>query len=171
PTTPEHVEKSLGEATLVVDGGPTGFGIESTIVDATRTPLVVLRRGSITLEDVAAIAEVVDRGDAVAAEGERAAAPGSMARHYAPRVPLTIAAADTLVADGEAGLVHRAGAAPPSGFARTITLPDDPRGYASGLYAALHALEDAGVARIVVESVPEDAAWAAVRDRLTRAAR
>jgi len=172
PTTAEHVEKSLGKDIRILDGGPTGFGIESTIVDATVSPLVVLRRGSVTLAEIAEIASVVDRGDDLSIVGTAARAPGSQARHYAPTVPLSVVELVSLEADAEAGLIHSEAA--PIGtleFARTMALPEDPAGFARCLYAALHALEDSGVKRIVVVAVPDAPEWAAVRDRLERASR
>lgn len=184
PTTAEHVEKSLGADVLVIDGGATGFGIESTIVDVTREPFVVLRRGSVTLAELSRFADVVDKGDIVANEGEVHRAPGTASRHYAPRVPLVVARREELVAAAREG-AERAGAAPsdvgllvlepaPAGLdggSRTIALPRDPERYASALYASLHRLEDGGAVMIVVEEVPGDESWAAIRDRLTRAAR
>jgi L-threonylcarbamoyladenylate synthase len=56
------------------------------------------------------------------------------------------------------------------GAPRIVMLPDEPEGYARRLYAALHELDAAGAAAIVVEAVPETAAWDAIRDRLRRAA-
>lgn len=177
PTTAAHVRKSLGDRVdLVLDGGPTGFGIESTIVDVTREPARVLRRGSITLEAMRAIGlDVIDLGDAVVARGEIARAPGTQARHYAPTTPLEILALDDLVERASAAV--RAGARVAvlsrSGdvlATAALRLADDPVAFAAGLYAALHQLDDAGCDRLFVEAVPAGAAWDAVRDRLARAA-
>lgn len=176
PTTAEHVHKSLGDRVdLVVDGGATGFGIESTIVDVTTSPARVLRRGSVTLEDLRAIDEtIVDTGGSVVGHGEVARAPGTQARHYAPTTPLELRSrADIERALGEAttrtGLLSRS--FDDVRAEKAIRLPDDPARYATGLYAALHALDEAGLDRLLVETVPESAAWDAVRDRLTRASR
>jgi L-threonylcarbamoyladenylate synthase len=70
------------------------------------------------------------------------------------------------------GLVLRGGEAEEEadGVATRI-LPADPAGYAHLLFAALHALDEAGVAEIVVEAAPADDAWLAIRDRLERASR
>jgi L-threonylcarbamoyladenylate synthase len=184
PTTALHVRKSFGDDLVIVDGGPTGFGIESTIVDVTREPFVVLRRGSISVHDLAEVAPVVDRADAVAGPGERMRAPGALARHYAPRVPLRVAARAELdrvaaelaasigVPASSAGLLANGSPPPVAERAATIVLPAEPTAFARDLYAALHRLEDApGVRFIVAEAVPEGAAWDAVRDRLRRASR
>jgi len=177
PTTADHVLKSLGgRIDAVLDGGPTGFGIESSIVDVTREPAVLLRHGAIPLGAIAARTPVIDGAGVIVAEGERAAAPGSHARHYAPRAQVRL-----LPAEGVSGAV----AALRSGGQRTgalevapgtvaeaprEVLPDEAAGYAAGLYAALHRLEDAGCAVIVIATPPAGGAWAAVRDRLSRAA-
>jgi L-threonylcarbamoyladenylate synthase len=195
PTTADHVVKSLGEGVaLVLDGGPTGadggHGIESTIVDVTRSPAVLLRPGAIPLAALVAHTAVIDPGALVVPAGARALAPGGHARHYAPRaqvvtiapeaVPAAAAAlrarglvVGTLERDaGREGALPRgalvaghAGAAPAAEI-----LPADPAGYGAGLYAALHRLEDAGCDAIVIAAVPDGADWAAVRDRLGRAA-
>ena len=188
PTTAEHVLKSLGDAVdLVLDGGPTGdpaavsaFGIESTIVDVTRDPAVLLRPGAIPLASLRAHAEVVDRGAQIVAEGERATAPGAQARHYAPSARVVLLGEPSLAEEVEVhrargervGVIVRARARAPESItgAHVEVLPADPKGYAAALYAALHRLEDARCEVIVIAEVPADAAWLAVRDRLRRAA-
>lgn len=184
PTTADHVLKTLaGRIDLVVDGGPTGvgpglFGIESTIVDVTVAggEMVVLRHGAIGLEELARFGSVVDRADRVTAQGERAQAPGALARHYAPVARLRVVAADRVaveVADARAAarrvaVVTRVEV--PAGADLVERLPADPAGYAAGLYAALHRVDDAGCDDVLVVAVPESPGWAAVRDRLRRAA-
>jgi L-threonylcarbamoyladenylate synthase len=177
PTTAAHVLKSLGaRVDLVLDGGETGYGIESAIVDVTRVPPALLRHGALPLAELAAFAGVVDPGARVVPEGGTATAPGGYARHYAPgaRVLLVPAGAVrdevlALRAKGQrAGALERGPAtldAEPN-----EALPDDPAGFAAGLYAALHRLEDAGCEVLVIAAAPEGGAWAAVRDRLRRAA-
>jgi L-threonylcarbamoyladenylate synthase len=176
PVTAAHVRKSLdGRVDAVLDGGPSARGLESTIVDVTRAPAVLLRHGAIPLADVAAIVPVVDGGSIVTAEGVRAAAPGSQERHYAPRARLVVVGAGEagalvaarLAAGERVGLIARGPAA--SVGAIVVALPRDAAGFGAGLYAALHALDDAGSDVVVVEAVPADPAWAAVRDRLRRA--
>ncbi len=176
PTTADHVLKSLeGRIDLVLDGGPTGLGIESSIVDVTRSPAVLLRRGALPLAALAAHVHVVDAGSAVVPEGERAAAPGSHARHYAPHATVHLVDAGAVRAEVEVlrarairtGSLERAPGTVSEG-PREV-LPDDPTGFAAGLYAALHRLDDQGCAAIVVALPPEGDAWAAVRDRLRRA--
>lgn len=191
PTTADHVLKSLGgRVDLVLDGGPTGYGIESSIVDVTRDPAVLLRHGAIPIEALAGHAAIVDRGGAVVALGERAEAPGAHARHYAPNARVILVPAADVTAEVAArrargervGVLERstfhdeaergpkpgASIAVPGEGPREV-LPDEPAGYARGLYAALHRLEDEGCEVLVIADVPADPAWAAVRDRLRRA--
>ncbi len=171
PTAAAHVEASLGAGIFIVDGGSTGFGIESTIVDATRE-LSILRRGSISLADISEVAAATDRGARVEAAGQAMRAPGALARHYAPRAPASLRPRESLFSGRN---VERTGFlllgdTPGRDDAAMIErLPDDPVGYAQGLYASLHRLDDAALDAIVIERVPDDAAWAAIRDRLTRA--
>src|SRR5262249_3360187 len=157
-----------GRVDLVIDGGPADRGIESAIVDVTRDPAVLLRPGAIPITALAERARVIDPGAVVVPHGERAAAPGAQARHYAPRARVGIAAPDRRRDDVDAqrarGLVAGAIERAPgsvSGDPRAV-LPDDPAGYAAGLYAALHRLDDAGSDVIVIAAVPEGPAWAAV---------
>ncbi|APR86077.1 TsaC protein [Minicystis rosea] len=181
PTTADHVVKSLGgRIDLVLDGGPTGgasgHGIESTIVDVSRSPAVLLRLGALPLEALRAHANVVDPGAIVVPAGERAAAPGSQERHYAPRARVVMTAPASVHDEVEklrahglvTGALERSPATVTTGPHET--LPADAPGYAAHLYEALHRLEDAGCDAIVIAIVPDSAAWAAVRDRLKRAA-
>lgn len=176
PTTADHVMKSLaGRIDLVLDGGPAGRGIESAIVDVTRDPPVLLRPGAIPITALAERAGVVDPGAVIVREGERAAAPGTQEKHYAPRARVALVSPERVRAEVEAsrsrglvtGVIERAPETVTEG--PNEVLPDDPAGYAALLYAALHRLDDAGCDAIVIASVPEGPAWAAVRDRLRRA--
>ncbi len=145
-------------------------------MDVTREPAVLLRHGAIPLAALAALTPVVDGASVVVAEGERALAPGSQARHYAPRAQVLLVPAEA-VSGAVAALRsrgQRTGAlerAPGTvSQAPREVLPDEATGYAAGLYAALHRLEDEGCEVIVIAAAPADGAWAAVRDRLSRAA-
>ena len=176
PTTAEHVMKTLGGAIdHVLDAGPTGFGIESTIVDVSRSPMRLLRHGAIPLEAIARFGEVIDMTGESVSPSARADAPGMHAKHYAPRAralllpPEEVRAQVSALAEGGAkvGSIERAPATAAGSLA--VELAADPEGYARDLYAALHRLDDAGCDVIVIAEVPGDAAWAAVRDRLRRA--
>jgi L-threonylcarbamoyladenylate synthase len=180
PTTAMHVMKQLGDRVdLVLDGGPCDAGIESTVVDARVEPPRVLRPGALGIATLLAIVPDLRAQPEDAAAAEMRASPGLDARHYAPRAPLHVAPtpelalsmARTLCAkEGKpAGLVVRE---PPAGALQSglvlRVLPSEAIDYARLLFAALHDLDDEGVCAIVVQAVPDDAAWWAVADRLAR---
>ena len=173
PTTAAHVVKALGDrAVLVLDGGPTTVGIESTVVDLAGPRPSLLRLGMVTAHELESAIGPFDRALPDTAATPRA--PGQLARHYAPRARLVMCGAE----EG-ARLLEGAVGGPTGALVLTArdwrathleTMPPDPGRYAARLYAALHALDDAGCRLILVESPPADAAWAALRDRLARAA-
>lgn len=182
PTTAAHVERSLGgRVDLILDGGPTPVGIESTVVSVTGAVPTLLRPGTLSRHDLAAVVgEVALAGDAKREEGAALPSPGTMDRHYAPRAQLrlwhpnerdaALSDARALVAAGRAvGILSRSDVALDG--ARVERMPADPASYAARLYAALHDMDDAGRDVVLVERVPEDdPVWAGLADRLRRAA-
>lgn len=166
---------------MVLDGGACAVGIESTIVDCTRSPLSLLRPGQVTVAQLEAVL-----GLRLAAPGlDAPRASGTLASHYAPAVPLRLlSTAALLQALGSEHLSaekvvavysridrHRMPAhvqTSPKWLLRRM--PDDADAAAQELFASLRDLEAAGVAGIWVEEPPATAAWDGVRDRLTRAA-
>lgn len=184
PTTAHHVLAGLGERVeLILDGGPCGSGIESTVVDCTVVPPLILRPGPLArgpLEE--AVGGPVAWPTAVAPPDAAVRSPGQQSRHYAPRTPLELAAdagrrAGDLVDAGCRVAVLTSHADDPAVRAVAarrevvvVPMPDDPAAYARVLYATLHAVDQRAVDRIVVAAPPEGEAWAAVRDRLRRAA-
>ncbi len=176
-TTAEHVLRTLdGRIDLVLDGGPAGGGLESTVVDVSASPVRVLRPGLITAEALSgALGEPVLAGGHAVVERGAAPSPGMLARHYAPLVPLEVCAdgavrARELSAAGQrvALVTHLPIACELPGVCVSM-LPNDPAGYASRLYQALYELESSGVERIVVVTPPQSAEWSAIHDRLRRA--
>lgn len=170
PTRAEHVLAGLaGRIDLILDGGPTAAGIESTVVDATTDPPTLLRPGPISLAQLETVVGRIRLRTAGPDDGPLPS-PGMMARHYAPRTPVVLVAGrDQLVAlAGErVGVLALGEAGGMPGPA--IALPANPVGYAAGLYAALHELDARGLQRVLIEEPPATAEWLAVRDRLTRA--
>ncbi|MET7419150.1 L-threonylcarbamoyladenylate synthase [Dactylosporangium sp. NPDC005555] len=169
PTTAEHVIRSLPDVPLVLDGGPCRFGIESTVVDVTVSPPRLLRPGALSLR---AIRDVVgalrlpgalDKGDA--------RSPGLAHRHYAPRARLRLVDDPATLAEGAdpgtVGILTHLPAVAEG--AHVELLSADPLEYGADLYAALHRLDDAGVATILAQLPPEGDDWLAIHDRLTRA--
>ena len=174
PTAASHVVRSLGDRVdLVLDAGPSAHGIESTVVDLVGAPRV-LRAGALGLDALRAVLPEVtyDPASLVAAEGASRASPGLASRHYAPRthVVLTSSVAAAVAAQrGRIGAVTWSHP-PPAGLAFAAKLPAEPDAYAAALFATLHDADAAGLDSLVVEHVPDRAAWWAVRDRLARAA-
>lgn len=182
PTTAAHVLKGLdGRVDLILDGGPTPYGIESTVVDVTRDPPRLLRHGSLAHDLLRlAIPALVVLDAPVEETGEALPSPGMVRRHYAPRATLRRVASAEVEAAVESALregaravgVVRLEGSPEAPRASVVarSLPRDAEAYGRSLFAVLHALDDLGCERIVVEDVPGDHAWAGVRDRLERAA-
>ncbi len=176
PTTADHVQQSLGgEVDVLLDGGPTTVGIESTVVDLTGAHPTLLRPGMISAGALSAVLGVPVKRAGPEPRGDAPRlSPGQVERHYAPRARLSIldgdSIADVRVAGERVGLILRT-ASVDDPKAVVIRLPDDPQGFAHGLYAALHSLDEAGCTRILVEELPRDPAWDAIRDRLERASR
>lgn len=175
PTTAEHVAEELGDRVpLILDGGPCKVGIESTIIDCSRGEPVVLRPGHISPAHLEA---VLGRQPAVETAVGAPRVSGSLEAHYAPQTPLRMVSGERLL-DFINAQRHRGGKCavisanqpPQAGMPHAWRLmPADPVGYAHDLYAALRDMDHAGVDLIVVESLPEGAAWTAVADRLRRA--
>ena len=91
PTTAEAVLKDLdGRIPLIIDGGPCGFGVESTILDCTESPPVILRPGAITKEMLEEVLGKVLLDTALVEENAAPKAPGMKYRHYAPKAPLWV---------------------------------------------------------------------------------
>jgi len=175
PTHANHVRTELGDTVdLILDGGPTDVGVESTIVDLSGDRPVLLRPGGITPAQLtAALGEALDAPHAASPR-----ASGTLPSHYAPRTPLDVIAPDDLeeratqcTARGShvAVLARRKALSTLSGIAWYIASADATT-YAHVLYATLRALDAGGYDRILVEDVPDDGAWLAVWDRLHRAA-
>jgi len=167
PTTPAHVREDLGkDADLVLEGGPSDVGIESTIVDLSGSTPVLLRPGRISKQDLESVIGKI---------GERTASSprhsGGLERHYAPRTPARMVAAHALdkeISKGESVAVL-AFSRPDERVDFWLRMPRDAQAYAQKLYAALRELDTAGCERILVEAPPDTPEWAAVRDRLKRA--
>jgi L-threonylcarbamoyladenylate synthase len=170
PTTAEHVLRGLPDVPLVLDGGPCAWGIESTVLDLTTAVPTLLRPGALSLRGLREVTGAIALRDAETADGAARPSPGMSRRHYAPRAAVLLAkdVRDVDPADlaGPVGvLTYESGLS--SG---AEILSADPREYAADLYAALHRLDDAGVATILVQEPPQTEDWLAVRDRLSRAA-
>jgi L-threonylcarbamoyladenylate synthase len=162
------------EVAAVLDGGPCEVGVESTIVDlSTGTPRL-LRPGMIPTES---LEHVLKMPLDVPPDQQGPRASGRLPSHYAPRAPvrlvpgeeLTGAAAVAAERGPVAVLSHQPSPEPRPGV-HWQSLPATPAGYAHALYAALRVADETNPAEILVERVPDNDAWAAIADRLERAA-
>ena len=177
PTTAQHVRDEFGadgSVALVLDGGQSQVGIESTIVDLSRLDThgpVLLRPGHISAD---AIAAVIDRMPA-APDAAAPRASGTLESHYAPHTPVamqeTAVLAATMARLAAAGkkvaLIHYSDL--PRAHAE-LRLPMSPEGFAHALYAALRTMDASGADLILVQAPPQDWPWLGVNDRLRRAA-
>lgn len=155
PTRAEHVLKSLnGRIDAILDGGPCPGGLESTVVDAT-DGVRILRPGLITSAMLEAVVGKLSDGND---DGAIAKSPGRMAKHYSPRTPVVLVrdSEEARRMEGERSFVFELG--------------NDPTKAAAMLYAKLHELDDGRFERIVIVQPPDSPEWAAIRDRLARAA-
>lgn len=169
PTTPQHVLESLGgKAGMILAGGKSAVGLESTVIDLSEKIPVLLRPGAVTLEDLQ-----IHLGE-VRVENETTDAPkspGLLLKHYAPKTPLRLKAVD--VKPGEALLAFSS-----TRFmnvkeaAATLNLSDtgDLNEAAANLFSMLHRLDAGGFMRIAIMDIPATGLGLAINDRLTRAA-
>lgn len=176
PTTARHVEKSLGgRIDAILDGGATPLGIESTVLDLSGSLPLLLRPGAVSIDELEKVVGTIARPEATAEEGVARVSPGLSRRHYAPDAQVEILSFDELASrlaaarGGRVGVIARSPRPAGLEVEAWLQLPDEATGYARQLYAALHALEDAGVERIAVEALPESSEWDGARDRLSRA--
>lgn len=179
PTNASHVRDQLGpEIRLIVDGGQSQVGIESTVVDATVDPPIILRPGMIHEEAILAVTGALQQGGE--SRGPRRS-PGMLLKHYAPEARLLIL---SWLSEGDLHRKLEALSVPfegthiithtriPTGgeFEAVSVIPHDPEAYARALYAELHRCDAAGARTIVVETVPDTPEWGGISDRLRRAA-
>jgi L-threonylcarbamoyladenylate synthase len=168
PTRAEHVAKMLGEKVdVVLDGGATDVGIESTIVLLEPRP-TLLRPGAIAVEEIERVIGSLDRE---ISDEAKPLAPGRLPQHYSPRTPLRIIDARSVPLrdrDGAALLAFRASS---EGYSatRVLSANGDLPEAATHLFEYLHELDAIGASRIDVEPVPAQGIGVAIMDRLRRA--
>ncbi len=191
PTNAGHVSKDLGEKIrLIVDGGQSQVGIESTVLDLTTDPAQVLRPGMIHGESLrAALGDrgTPETGEPTVENGSQAGSkmtlrsPGGLPRHYSPNAKLEIWTwrdaedLESQIADRQWQIaqVHViAHTVIPAGgsFGGVSVIPHDAEAFARAIYAELHRCDDAGAKWIIVETLPSADEWRAITDRLKRAA-
>lgn len=167
PTDAETVRRDVGDKIpLVIDGGETRFGVESTVIDMTGEHAVLLRPGGLAKEDIEA-----ELGEEVLLPQDQTMikrSPGTRYRHYAPNVPLVMAAPDEIPA-GAANWAWMGVSEPVGSPAKKVKFRDDAE-YARELFRAMRALEKSGVSVIYAEIPEERGIGRALKDRLARAA-
>lgn len=180
PTCAAHVREEFPHGLRILEGGACEVGLESTILSFIGGEPRLLRPGVIGRR---ALEQALARALATDEPAERSAiprVPGSTIAHYAPDTPLQLIPGDTLersvheqLARGERVAVLARRAAPaglPAGVCVWLAAPQTAGAFGQALYANLRTLDKSGAGTLLVESVPTDETWEAVRDRLTRAA-
>ena len=186
PTNAEHVRKDLdGLIPLIVNGGQSQVGIESSVLDLAHSPPRVLRPGMIHAESLLA---AMGEGDLITSASDwsegtetRLRSPGLLPKHYSPKATLVMLqwrdendlAAQIATYPIERDKIHViAHHAIPLAqhFGRVSVIPHDAEAFARALYAELHQCDEAGAKLIIVEAPPAGEEWRAITDRLTRAA-
>lgn len=174
PTTAEHVRRGLGRRVdLILDGGPTSVGLESTLVSVVQTPITLLRPGMIDRRQLSAVVPTEAFEPRVVEEKATRQSPGLSERHYSPDTSLRAVEATefaSLVDGPEKTQRVVVGIGDGDGSQTDHQLPAEPDAYARQLYALLHELDRRSVDEIVVEMPPSTPQWEAIRDRLRRAA-
>ena len=181
PTTAQHVRDEFGEGVssavdMILDGGQSEVGIESTIVDLSRPDThgpVLLRPGQIGAAHIANVLGIIPANPDVDAPR----ASGLLESHYAPRTPVALIDPDRLddvlhqlALSGKTAAIICCAADTFPGVNARRKLPATPEGYAHELYAALRAMDMVRADVILVESPPNNASWQGINDRLRRAA-
>jgi len=176
PTQAQHVADELGDdVDLILDGGACQIGVESTIIDLSSDKPMLLRFGQITRRELEAVLQTeVFIPNSLLQTTVRTA--GMMAIHYAPTTPAVLCGdflPVLLLANEQRKIgILTCGTKVPSTQNRTsIHLPSDPIIYAQNLYAKLRELDALKLDFIVVEKPPQNEAWQAVNDRLSKATR
>lgn len=157
PTTAGHVQSGLGDRVdMILDGGPSQVGIESTVVALRSGGPVILRPGMISQSELERVTNARWRHETNLPHIETAfESPGQHPRHYAPRTPF---------------YVLEPGAPLPAGNGRMLQMPNGREEFAAALYSELHRADAEHLDWIAIEAPPDTPEWAGIRDRLRRAA-
>ena len=182
PTTAGHVYEDLaGKIAGIIDAGPTGVGLESTVVDCTGEVPVILRPGGITREQIAEVAGEASVDPALSDPEAAPKSPGMKYRHYAPNAPLYLV--DGTKEDIQKLVDRDREAGMKVGVMTTAELEDFYKAdaifacgsrtaletVAESLYSTLRAFNESGVDRIYGEIFPDKGVGEAIMNRLTKA--
>ena len=179
PTSAEHVKSQMdGRIPLIVDGGPTSVGIESTVVDLSGDRVRVLRPGMISVEVISAV--LPDYKVEIDSDKGILKSPGQLKRHYAPNARLLVLnwaddedlesqIAYSRTPHDRVCVIAHTQIVPGTRFGRVSVLPREAKAYAKALYDELYRCDKEGAELICVEAPPDDQEWDGINDRLSRA--
>jgi len=165
PTRARHVADSLaGQVDLILDGGACAVGVESTVVDTTRTPPVILRHGGIPRELLERALDAIAEADTAT---DTPASPGQLPSHYAPSHSLRLDAREVA---GDEGLLAFGDDVPPgAAVTRNLSPSGELREAAANLFAMLRDLDRQPVRGLAAVAIPDHGLGRAINDRLRRA--
>jgi L-threonylcarbamoyladenylate synthase len=178
-TNAAHVAKELGDKIpLIVDGGQSQVGIESTVVDLTSSPPRLLRPGMIHEQALLAVTGRLTLGFGDSEEILKS--PGLLKKHYAPKAKLVLCnwkddadlrrQLSTLsLQPSSVHIIAHTRIPSAENFGRVSVIPHDAEAFARAIYAELHRCDESGAQLIIVENVPATSEWRAIADRLNRA--
>ena len=168
PTLAQHVEQEFEGRVAVLDGGPCGVGLESTIVKVESSRLVLMRPGQLSRQKIEEVAGLRLEDPEVPLTG---GVPGALKSHYAPAQPVGLLSAEEIqgCSDAQTALLVYSERPWPAAL-EVIRMPSEANGYAQRLYDALRQAEASGCRKILAELPPTGPEWAAIHDRLNRAA-
>ncbi|WP_368653355.1 L-threonylcarbamoyladenylate synthase [Ornithinibacillus sp. 4-3] len=183
PTTALHVKEDLtGKIAGIIDGGATGVGMESTVVDCTQDYPVILRPGGITKEQLEQVVDkvLIDPAIRNGTSKELPKSPGMKYKHYSPEVPLLLVEGDVQAIQDQinedkmqtkkVGVLASSRTAEQLQADEIIALGNNMAEIATNLYAALRKFKQDEVDIIICEVFPDEGIGAAVMNRLRKAA-
>ncbi|HLH52306.1 MAG TPA: L-threonylcarbamoyladenylate synthase [Verrucomicrobiae bacterium] len=180
PTNAQHVLKQLGRRiSMIIDGGQSHVGIESTVLDVSVVPPCILRPGMIGEPALLAVT-----GELQTAQDSRRSilkSPGLLRKHYAPRARLVLWTWESESElrsklmqhgfnPGQSHVIAHTNIPSDDQLGSVNVIPHDAEAFARAIYGQLHACDEAGARWIIVEAVPDTNEWRAISDRLNRAA-
>jgi L-threonylcarbamoyladenylate synthase len=181
PTNAGHVYKQLcGKISLVVDGGQSQVGIESTVLDLTVSPPQILRPGMIHVESLAAVVENIQHPTSNI-QHPKLKSPGLLEKHYSPKAKLIVLSwrdetdlksqlATRHLSPVTCCIIAHTRLPSVEGFAQVSVIPHDAKAFARAIYAELHRCDEMGAKLVIVEAPPAAPEWSGIADRLRRAA-
>jgi L-threonylcarbamoyladenylate synthase len=181
PTNVEHVRAQLAKKIpLIVDGGQSQVGIESTVLDLTVSPPKILRPGMIHAESLASVGGEIQNSK-FKIQDLTLKSPGLLEKHYSPKAKLLVLnwrndadlkfkIQNSKFKTTRCFVVAHTHIPPGENFAGVSVMPHDAEAFARALYAELHRCDAAGAMLIIVEAPPGAPEWSGIADRLRRAA-